>query len=594
MQQQGQPQQRPPRLIPKIFDEEGGAEEAKGEHARMAAFMGALAVADIVKTTLGPKGMDKLLMPMSAQGKVTFTNDGATILKSIPIENPAAKILIDTSKTQDEEIGDGTTSVCVLAGELLREAQDLIAQHNIHPQTILRGWRKAIETAKTALQKHSIDNSADPVKMRDDLYNIARTTLSSKILASNKEFFADLAVTAVMRLKGGTDLSNIQIIKKMGGTLADSYLDEGFILDKKIGVGQPRRLVNPKILVANTSLDTDKIKITAAKVQVKDISAMVSIETAEREKMKTKVEKILAHDCNCFISRQLIYNYPEQMFTAAGVMAVEHADFEGVERLSRVLGAEIVSTFDTPHAIKLGECKLIEEIMIGEDRVLRFSGVAKGEACSIVIRGATRHILEEAERSIHDALCILTRATQQPSTVWGGGCAEVMMAKYVDELALNTNGKEAMAIEAFSRALRKIPMIIADNAGFDSSEIVSQLKTLHYNGNHNMGIDILTGKVGDVSELKITESLRSKMQSLVSAHEAAEVIMRVVCVCVWCIFHMFACKHTFLSILHYTKLYMTPLTGLCSKMCTQKATVRKERRRRRPLFRVERTPVGFT
>lgn len=243
--------------------------------------------------------------------------------------------------------------------------------------------------------------------------------------------------------------------------------------------------------------------------------------------MKNKVNKILAHNIDCFISRQLIYNFPEQMFTKAGVMSIEHADFEGVERLAKVLGAEIVSTFDHPELVKLGECKLIEETMIGEDRVIRFSGLSKGEACTVVIRGASRHILEEAERSLHDAVCILTRATKSPKTVLGGGCSEMLMAKAVDELALSTSGKEALAIESFSRALRQIPTIIADNAGFDSANLVTELRSLHYDGKSTMGLDMDKGIVGNVAELKITESLKSKMQVLISAHEAAEMILRV-------------------------------------------------------------------
>ncbi len=226
------------------------------------AYIGAIAVADLVKTTLGPKGMDKILQSMGGPGTgrgVSFTNDGATILKSIPIDNPAAKIIVDTSKTQDIEVGDGTTSVAVLSGELLREAEKLTLQ-KIHPQIIIRGYRKAVTVARAALLAMSQDHSADPVAFRRDLINIAETTLSSKILSSNKQQFAELAVDAILRLKGNTDLSCIQIIKKVGGSIQDSYLESGFILDKKIGVGQPKRIENANILVANTALDTDKVK----------------------------------------------------------------------------------------------------------------------------------------------------------------------------------------------------------------------------------------------------------------------------------------------------------------------------------------------
>ena len=493
-------------------------------------------MADLVKTTLGPKGMDKLLQPVGAPGgggprsTVTFTNDGATILRSIPIDNPAAKIIVDTSKTQDSEVGDGTTSVAVLAGELLREAEQLV-MNKIHPQIIIRGWRKAVTVARAALEAASSDHSDDPAAFRQDLINIAATTLSSKILAANKEHFAVLAVDAVLRLKGGMDLSCVQVVKKIGGNMRDSYLEDGFILDKKIGIGQPKRIENARILVANTALDSDKIKIFGAKVKADGVDTLAAIEQAEKDKMRSKVKKILAHNANIFISRQLIYNLPEQMFTEAGVTAIEHADFEGVERLALVLGSEIVSTFDHPERVKLGSCKLVEEVVIGEDKVIRFSGVERGEACSIILRGASHQILDESERSLHDALCVLVQTTKATRTVYGGGCSEMLMARAVDELALTVAGKESLAIESFARALRTIPSIIADNAGYDSNELVAQLRAKHHEvakGERAVwGLDMDRGVVGDMSELRITEALKSKMQVVVSAHEAAEMIVRV-------------------------------------------------------------------
>jgi len=384
-----------------------------------------------------------------------------------------------------------------------------------------------LDVARAALQASSEDNSGNSAAFREDLLNIARTTLSSKILASHKDHFAKLAVDAVLRLKGGTDLANIQVVKKVGGSLLQSYLEEGFILDKKIGVGQPKRLEKARILVANTALDTDKIKIHGAKVKVGSVQAVADIEKAEKDKMRAKVNKILKHNINCFISRQLIYNLPEQMFTDAKVMAIEHADFEGVERLANVLDSEIASTFDSPDRVKIGRCDLIEEVMIGEDKVIRFSGCAKGEACTIILRAASRQILDEAERSLHDALCILAQMIKNTRTVLGGGCSEMLMARAVDELARKTVGKEAHAVEAFARALRQIPTIIADNAGYDSADLVATLRAKHAEGMSTAGLDMEKGEVGDVKQLKITESLKSKMQVLISSHEAAEMILRV-------------------------------------------------------------------
>ncbi|RKP06644.1 T-complex protein 1 subunit beta [Thamnocephalis sphaerospora] len=494
-------------------------------------FIGAIAVGDLVKSTLGPKGMDKILQSVSNQG-VVVTNDGATILKSIALDNAAAKVLVsillrlDCSKVQDDEVGDGTTSVCVLAAELLREAEQLVNQ-KVHPQVIIDGFRAASKAAHEALRKSAQDNSQDEERFREDLTNISRTTLSSKVLSQDKEYFSQLAVDAVLRLKGSTNLENIQIIKKTGGRLADSYLEEGFILDKRIGVNQPKRIENAKILIANTAMDTDKIKVFGARVRVDATGKLAELERAERNKMKEKVEKIKAHGINCFVNRQLIYNWPEQLFADAGITAIEHADFDGVERLSLVTGGEIASTFDHPELVKLGHCDLIEEIMIGEDKLVRFSGVAAGEACTIVLRGATNQLLDEAERSLHDALCVLSQTVKEPRTVLGGGCSEMLMAKAIDEMAASTPGKKALAIEAFARALRQLPTILADNAGYDSADLVTKLRAAHYDGKTTAGLDMYQGKVSDVRELGITESYKLKRQVLLSASEAAEMILRV-------------------------------------------------------------------
>ena len=381
--------------------------------------------------------------------------------------------------------------------------------------------------ARNALEARAQDHKADEAQFRLDLLNIAKTTLSSKILTGEKEFFANMAVDAVLRLQGSTNLEAIQIIKKCGGSLRDSFLDEGFILDKKIGVGQPKRIENARILVANTAMDTDKVKIYGARVRVDSMEKVAEIEAAEKGKMREKCEKIINHGINVFINRQLIYNFPEEIFADAGVMAIEHADFDGIERLALVTGGEICSTFDTPEGVKLGSCKLIEEIMIGEDKLIHFSGVAKAEACTIVLRGASSHLLDEAERSLHDALCVLSQTVKDSRVVLGGGCSEMVMSKATDELAERTPGKRSLAIEAFGRALRMIPTIICDNAGLDSAELLTSLRAGHAQPNSCSGIDILTGRVGDMRACGIFEAFKVKQQILLSATEAAEMIIRV-------------------------------------------------------------------
>lgn len=321
-----------------------------------------MAIADLVKTTLGPKGMDKILQHVDPNDQsISITNDGATILSKVPLDNAAAKVLVDMSKVQDNEVGDGTTSVAVLCGELLREAESLLLQQRIHPQTICAGWRLSTKIAKEALDKCATHDVT-----RQDLVQIAQTTLSSKLVSADKVHFAELCVKAVERLKntgnGNINLDHIQILKLPGGSLRNSYLEDGFLLEKSIGVGQPKRLENCKILLANTSMDTDKIKIYGSRVQVDSLNKVAEIEQAEKAKMERKVQKIISHGCNVFINRQLIYNYPESLFAKAGVMAIEHADFDGIERLSAVTGGDVVSTFDNPEKVTMGECDVLEQV----------------------------------------------------------------------------------------------------------------------------------------------------------------------------------------------------------------------------------------
>jgi T-complex protein 1 subunit beta len=373
----------------------------------------------------------------------------------------------------------------------------------------------------------SMDNSKDEEAFKKDLKNIAMTTLSSKLLITDREKFASMAVDAVLRLKGSGNLDYIKLIKKAGGTLSDSFLAEGMILEKTISTGCVKNIKNPRIMVANTPMDHDKIKIMGSKVKVDSFAKIGEIEEAEKAKMRLKVEKILAHKPDVFINRQLVYNYPEQLLAEAGVMVIEHADFDGVERLSACLGSDILSTFDNPDTAVLGSCAAIEEVMIGEDKVIKFSGCQRNEACTIVLRGSGSHILDEAERSLHDAICVLIAAIKNHKTIYGGGNAEMRMSLAVDELAKSMAGKQAIACEAYARALRQLPTIIAENGGYDASELVQNLKSEIYNGNTSVGINMFGGKVDCMQKLGVTECFRVKEQALLSASEAAEMILRV-------------------------------------------------------------------
>ena len=286
------------------------------------------------------------------------------------------------------------------------------------------------------MTKAAIDHSHDEKLFRQDLINIAKTTLSSKVLAQHKQHFAELAVNAILRLRKGptVNIEMIHLIKKPGGRLQDSYLDDGFILDKRIGIGQPRHIKNARILVANTAMDSDKIKVFGARVKADSTARVAELERAERDKMKAKVEAIKSCKIDCFINRQLIYDWPEQLFADAGVMAIEHADFEGVERLAFATGAQIMSSFDDPEKAILGHADTIEEIHIGDESMIRFSGLPVGAACTVILLGATPQILDEAQRSLNDAFCVLQQTLNDPRTVYGAGHSEMLMAAAVDRL----------------------------------------------------------------------------------------------------------------------------------------------------------------
>lgn len=385
---------------------------------------------------------------------MTVTNDGATILKSMHIDNPAARILIDISRAQDEEVGDGTTTVAVMCSELLKEAEKLI-NLKIHPQKIIEGYRMARDIAVSTLKDISRDNSSNEEKFKEDLMNIAMTTLSSKLVHQEKEKFSKMAVDAVLRLNGCDNLEYIQVIKKLGGSIRDSFLCEGLILEKSIAISSAKSLKNCKVMVANTPMDYDKIKIYGTKVKVDSMDKVAEIEVAEKEKMREKVDKISQYAPTVFINRQLIYDYPEQLLSDKGIMVIEHADFDGIERLAAATGGEILSTFNNPERKDqvLGEVASIEEIIIGEDKLIRFSGCKRNESCTIVLRGSSKHILDEADRSLHDALCVLIATVKNQKTIYGGGNAEMTMASKIFEAAKTQRGKQAIAMEGYARAL---------------------------------------------------------------------------------------------------------------------------------------------
>jgi T-complex protein 1 subunit beta len=480
-------------------------------------------IVEFIKTSLGPKGMDKLMV--STNGDIKITNDGATILKNIKKDSIVVNILNEFCSVIDQEIGDGTTTLCCLIGELMVEAEKLINM-NVHPQIIIQGYRIAAKKAVETIHKHSFNNSDNFELLCADLLDIARTSLNSKVIATQKELFARIALKAVIKLKGSTDLNRISIIKKCGGSLRDSFLDEGYILDKTIEYDQPKKIKNAKILITNTSLDSDRIKIYGAKIKVKSISNLARIELGEQKKVLDKCKKILAHKINVVINRQLIYNRQNRFFCDHGILSIEQVDFDGIEKLALATGAEITSTFDEPEKVRLGSCKVVEEIMIGDSKYIRFGGCPNDGSCSIVLRGSTNQILEEAERSIHDALCILTKSIRNPTHIWGGGYPEITMGNAIEKLSKNFECKKSLAIASFAIAIQRIPEILIENAGLESVFLMNKFKNYCKKGKE-VCLNIEDEDISCVKKSGLLENSKLKIQIIISAMEAVEILIRI-------------------------------------------------------------------
>ncbi|KAK6090513.1 hypothetical protein P3W45_000610 [Vairimorpha bombi] len=486
-----------------------GTTEEKGQDARRTILSGTDLVGDILKTTLGPKGMLKIL---KGDGKgLNITNDGAFILKNLQIDSASARILINSSIGQDWEEGDGTTSVSVLSSLIIREIFNL----KIHPTKIIKGLRMAQEKCEKVLDRISVNPSVE------DIRSLIKTTLCSKVLKYDLDKFVDICINAVDNLESKSDLNLIQIIKSPG-KLEDSYLDDGFILNKE-SVISPMK--NPRILIGNTSLDQDKIKVFGAKISVSSVQDLAEMEKIEREKMYKKIDSICNKKIDCFINRQLIYDYPMQLLKMKNVQPIEHADFDGIERLNNVLGGKILSTFEDVEDSCIGTCEEIKNIFIGDKRMIKFSGIKKG-ASSIVLFGSSKEMLDEAERSIHDALCVLIKIKETPRIIYGGGSSEMCMAVELSKYALDVPGVESEAILAFSNALQQIPVILSENGGFNGNEIKSELRSKHNSGLHTYGVNLENGTVSCMKELSVIDSYRIKKRVICASSEVAQMIVK--------------------------------------------------------------------
>jgi thermosome len=517
----------PSGTVPVLVLKEGTG-RTTGREAQRNNIMAAKIIAETVKTTLGPKGMDKMLV--SSFGDVTITNDGATILKELDVQHPAAKMLVEVAKAQDNEVGDGTTTAAVLAGELLAKAENLL-DRNIHPTIIIEGFKKASEKAREILEGMAI-----PVSINDDkrLMDVAVTSMGSKGVAAAKEHFAKLAVEAVKQVaeeKDGklkADIDLIKVLKKHGKSLEETELVKGMVIDKEVAHSQMPKIVNnAKIALLNAKLEIEKTEFDA-KINIESPEQMKLFLDEEERMLREMVDKIAEAGANVVFCEKGIDDVALHFLAKKGIMAVKNVSSSDMEKLARATGGKIVASVKDLTSDVLGEAKTVEEIKIGEDKLVYVRECKNPKAVTIVVRGGTEHVVDEAERSLHDALCVVRNAIEDGKIVPGGGAPEAEVARQLRDYAVKVGGREQLAIEAFADAIESVPLTLAENAGLDPVDIMVALRAKHENtATPSYGVDVFSGKIRDMLELNIVEPLRVKLQVVKSATEAANMILKI-------------------------------------------------------------------
>ncbi|MBP1662201.1 MAG: thermosome [Thermoplasmatales archaeon] len=504
-----------------------GTKREKGKGAQLNNIMAARAISDAVKSTLGPKGMDKMLV--DSMGDVVITNDGATILKEIDVEHPAAKMIVEVAKSQDEECGDGTTSAVILTGELLKYAGELIEQ-NIHPTVICTGYKLASQKAIAELNKMAI-----PIKTGDKktLKNIAMTSMASKGASAEKELLADVVVDAVTSVaeqigdKTIVDMDNIQIQKKHGGSIQDTRIIKGIILDKeRVHEGMPKKLKNAKIGLVNAALEIKKTEVDA-RIQIQDPTQLQAFLDEEETMLKKMVEKVKRSGANVLICQKGIDDLAQHFLAKEGIYAVRRAKKSDMDKLAKATGAVVVANLDELSPKDLGFAGNVEEQKIGDDKMTFVTDCKNPKAVSILIRGSTEHVVDELDRGMHDALFVVKVALEDGKMTPGGGAAATEIAMALREYATTVGGREQMAIEAFANAVEIVPKTLAENAGLDPINMMIEVRTAHKKGSKSAGVDVFNGKISDMIRNNVIEPLRVSVQEIQSSTEAATMILRI-------------------------------------------------------------------
>jgi len=505
-----------------------GTSRSRGREAQRNNIMAAKVVAEAIRSTLGPRGMDKMLV--DSLGDITITNDGATILDEIDVEHPAAKMMVEVAKTQDDMVGDGTTTAVVLAGELLKKAEELLDQ-NIHPTLIVSGYRKAAQKAMEILDEIGITVDLDD---KETLKKVALTSMGSKAVGTAREHLAEIAIEAVRQIaekrgeKWTADIDNIQIIKKEGKSLLDTELVKGIILDKEVvHAGMPKRVEKAKIALIKAPLEVEKTEVSA-EIRIRDPSQMKAFLDQETSMLKEMVEKIKKAGANVLICQKGIDDMVQHFLAKAGILAVRRAKESDMEKLSRATGGKIVTNLEDLDEEDLGYAELVEERKVGDDKMVFIEGCKDPKSVSILIRAGLERMVDEAERAMHDALSVVADIFERNKIVAGGGAVEAEVTRQLRDYAVKVGGREQLAVEAFAESLETIPKTLSGNAGLEPIDIMVELRAAHEKPNGRwVGVDVFSGKVSDMYEKGVIEPLSVKEQAIKSAVESASMILRI-------------------------------------------------------------------
>ena len=505
-----------------------GATQSRGRDARKANMMAAQVIAEVLKSTLGPRGMDKMLI--DSLGDITITNDGATVLDEIDVQHPAAKMIIEVAKTQDDEVGDGTTTSVILSGELLKKAGELIDE-NVHPSIIISGYQKAAEKALEVLKEIALNVDLDD---RETLIKLSSTSMRSKTISQSRVYLSNIVIDAIKLIveerdgKLIADVDNVQVVKKEGKSIDETELIRGIIIDKEVvHDGMPKKITDAKIALIDAAIEVEKTEFDA-EIRIRSPDAIKAFLDQESDMLKKMVDDVIASGANVIFCQKGIDDMAQHFLAKAGILGARRVKKSDMEKLAKATGAKVVSNLSDLKTKDLGSCGSVEEKKVSNDKMIFVEGCKDPKSVAIFIRAGLERMLDEAERALNDALYVVSDVMELPKMVPGGGAIEIELSKHVRDYARSVGGREQLAIEAFSDTLEIIPKTLADNAGLDLLDTMVAIKAAHEKADGSaMGVNVYDEGVIDMLDQGVVEPMAVKLQAIKSAVEVASMILRI-------------------------------------------------------------------